>query len=192
MSIRTLLESHIINKDYISIKKQGEDWHGQYIPLNISKTLLLCLSFHDFFPDGYEIIPLKQIVSITYSEVDAFFGDIVKKEGANALISNAPNIDLTDWASVFRFLMETQEIVSVDIGRDGCLDIGKVKSVFADGIEIKRFDATGVWEAESRYDSYEYLTGVEIRNHYVKTFIKYLPEEKGEGDGSSALTKVKK
>ncbi len=172
---KSILAAHIAAQDYISIQRQGEDWPTQCIPLKLSETLLLALDFRDFCPDGYRIIPLRQIVSITHSEVDAYFGKIVKLEGADALIANAPLVDLTDWGSVFRRLRETGEIVIVDIGRDGCIDVGKIMEVTENGIEMRCFDATGVWDQENWYDAYEDLIGVGLRSHYIQTFAKYLP-----------------
>ena len=173
--MRSQLAAHIAAQDYININKRDEDNPSQCIPLGISDSLLLGLSFRDFCPDGYEIVPLEQIVSVTHSEVDAYFGDIVKKEGAVSLIESAPQIDLTDWPSVFRFLMETGEIVIVDIGREGCIDVGKVMEVAAESIEMRRFDAIGVWEQENWCEFYDDLTGVKIRDPYTQTFAKYLP-----------------
>ena len=172
---KSILAAHIAAQDYISIQRQGENWTTQCIPLKLSETLLLVLNFRDFCPDGYGIIPLRQIVSVTHSEVDAYFGKIVKLEGADALISNAPRVDLTDWGTVFRPLRETGEIVSVDIGRDGYIDVGRIMEVTDDGIEMRRFDATGVWDQENWYNAYEDLIGVELRSHYIQTFAKYLP-----------------
>lgn len=174
--VKAKLASHIVAKDYISIQKLGEEWPSQCIPLCVGETLLLSLSFRDFLPDGYEIIPLNQITGITRSEADMYFGEIVKKEGVSDFIDNAPQIDLTDWEAVFHYFMETKEIASVDVG-DGCMDIGKIKAVFPDGIEIRRFDASGVWEKDNWYDSYDCITKVEARSHYIKTFSKYLPPE---------------
>ncbi len=172
---KSILTAHIAARDYISIQKRDEDWPTQCIPLKLSETLLLALNFRDFWPDGYSIIPLRQVVSITHSEVDAYFGKIVKLEGADALISGAPLVDLTDWSSVFRQLRETGEIVIADIGRDGCIDVGKIMEVTANGIEMRCFDATGVWDQENWYHAYEELLRVELRSHYIQTFAKYLP-----------------
>ena len=173
--MRFKLASHIAAQDRISIQKRDEKYPSACIPLAISDSLLLGLSFRNFCPDGYEIIPLEQIVSMTHSEVDAYFGDIVKKEGAVALMESAPQLDLTDWLSVFRFLMETRELVIVDIGKEGCINVGKIMGADAEGIEMRRFDATGVWDEENWREPYENLTGVKIRDPYTQTFAKYLP-----------------
>lgn len=174
--MRTTLATHIAEKDYITIQKQGETWRSQCIPLCMGETLLMSLSFRDFFPDGYEIVALNQVAEMIHSETDVYFGEIVKKEGADGLMDDAPKIDLTDWPSVFRFFMKTKEIISIEVEHE-CMDLGRIKAVFADGIEIRRFDATGVWERENCHVSYGSITKVGVKSHYIKTFEKYLPPE---------------
>lgn len=177
--MRTALAAHIAEKDYITIQKQGETWRSPCIPLCMGETLFMGLRFRDFFPDGYEIAALNQVAEIIHSETDVYFGEIVKREGAGRLMDAAPKIDLTDWPSVFRSFLKTKEIISIEVGNE-CMDIGKIKAVFADGIEIRRFDATGVWERENWYVSYGSITKVGVKSHYIKTFEKYLPQEDSE------------
>lgn len=172
--VQAMLAAHIAAKNYISIQERHESEPGQCIPLRIGKTHLLGLNFRDFLPDGYRIIPLEQIASIRHSESDAYFGDIVKREGIEPFIEGAPPIDLSGWPGIFQFTLETGEFVIVESGENGYLDAGRVMAVAADGIEMRRFDAAGIWDEENTSIAYADMSGVEIRSHYIKMFTKYL------------------
>lgn len=172
--VQALLMAHIAAKNYISIQERHESEPGQCIPLSIGKTHLLGLNFRDFLPDGYRIIPLEQIVSIAHTESDAYFGDIVKREGIEPFVEDAPYMDLSSWLGIFQFTQETREFVIVELGEGGYLDAGRVMAVAADGIEMRRFDAAGIWDEKNTFIAYTDMSSVEIRSHYIKMFTKYL------------------
>lgn len=180
---RAILAVHIEAKDYISIQTRYESEPSQCIPLSAGGTHLLGLNFRDFLPDGYRIIPLEQITSITHSEADAFLGSIVKREGISSFLNDAPRMNLAGWPDIFQFLLETKEFVIVETGEDECLDVGEVMAATSNGIEMRCFDAAGIWDEEKTFILYKDLSGVEIRSHYIKMFTKYL-KDKGMVDES--------
>lgn len=178
------LQTYIQNRDYVQIIKRTDGEDCKCIPINMSDELLMALRFYDFMPDGYEIIPIQSIRLLRHSKSDIYFGRVVKKEGADKLLDEAPNVELDSWPTVFRFLKKTGEIALVDIGHEGCLNAGVVTRVLKTSIAMRCFSPTGQWDKEGWQESYDNITGVELRNHYIHTFEKHLPPmPPGMGDG---------
>lgn len=173
--LRVKLSKYIKTRDYISFRRQDDPELYHCIPLAMGEALLLTLRFFDFQPDGYEIIPLSQISSLRRSNSDAYFGRIVKKEGAMSLVCSAPDITLDSWDSALAFLAQTREVVVVDIGKEDCVEVGVITSSNEAELKMRCFSPTGVWDEEDWCEPCQNITGLQIRNHYTTTFTKYLP-----------------
>lgn len=177
--IRARLSKYIEQKSYIQMERTGDFPYG-CIPVRMSDTLLMVLRFRDFDIEGYEIFPLESIRSVKRSRTDTYFGRIVKKEGAQTALDAAPNIDLCDWTSVFAFLRKTGENVMVDIGREGCCNVGRVMGTSGKKLRMRCFSPAGVWDDVDWLEPYENVTSVQLRTRYTEMFAKYMPplEEK--------------
>lgn len=173
-AIRTELLRHIACKNYVNIEGETSTGSRDCIPVAIGGDMLMVLRFYDFEPHGYEVFPVDRIVSIKYSETDAYFEDIVKKEGAEALIWEAPDIDLQNWQSVFSFFGASGENIVVNIGAEDCVNIGRVISAGGEEVQMRCFGPTGVWDDEDWVEPYENITGIQLRNHYIAMFTKYM------------------
>lgn len=173
-TMRGRLSKYIAQKSYIEIERTGDFPYG-CIPVCMSDQLLMTLRFQDFEPEGYEVVPLEVIKKIKRSNTESYFGRIVKREGAQARLEAAPDIDLQNWTSVFGFLQKTGENVIVDIGKEGCCNVGRVTRVLKEKLQMRCFSPTGVWDDEDWTEPYENITSIQLRTHYVEMFAKYMP-----------------
>lgn len=173
-AIRTELLRHIAHNNYVNIEDETSTGSRDCIPVAMGGDMVMVLRFYDFEPHGYEIFSVDSIVSIKYSATDAYFEGIVKKEGAEALIWQAPNIDLQNWQSVFSFFCASGENIIVDIGAEDCINIGRVISVSGEEVQMRCFGPTGIWDDESWVEPYINITGIQLRNHYISMFTKYM------------------
>lgn len=171
-----LLE-HIKNQDYIQIERKDSAELCTCIPLAISEHFLMVVRFYDFDPYGYEVFPLNSITDICHSDTDVYFGYIVRKEGALTWIKGAPNIDLHSWKSIFSFFISSGENVTVDVGKEGCINIGRITGVTNTSLYMRCFSPTGVWDDEDWIESYKNITGIQFRNSYIRVFSKYLKDK---------------
>lgn len=178
--IRVRLSKYIEQKSYIQMERIGDFPYG-CIPVRMSDTLLMVLRFQDFDIEGYEVFSLEITQNVKHSRTEAYFGRIVKKEGAQTALDAAPNIDLCDWTSVLAFLRKTGENVIVDIGREGCCNVGRVMGTSGKKLRMRCFSPTGVWDDEDWIEPYESITSVQMRTHYTEIFAKYMPPLKMGG-----------
>lgn len=169
------ISEHLINQHYIKLIKTDDDM--RCIPISLGDDFLLVFRFYDFTPYGYEIIPIEQIMEIHHTETNKYFEKIVKKEGAGALIENAPDVCLDNWDTIFSCFIDTGEIIAIDIGKEDCINLGKVIAAEDDELEMLCFSPDGIWDDENWIEPYVNITGIEFRNDYTKIFTKYLSEE---------------
>lgn len=184
-SIKERISKHIEGHDYIQIKRKGTAESWMCIPLAISERFLMILRFYDFEPYGYEIFLVDSIASIQCSDADVFFGHVVMREGALAWIEGRPEIELCDWKTVFSFFSAGGELVTVDIGKEDCVNVGRVTGGTDTTLQMRCFSPSGVWDEEDLIEPYENITGVELRNSYLRMFAKYLPPREKTTGGTA-------
>lgn len=145
------------------------------IPIAASNDLLFVLRYQDFMPDGFEILRLMDIQSYDYSDSCRYFEEIVKKEGAQSLLSDSSDINISNWTTVFTSIKELEYIVIVDIGKEDAVIVGRVASILEDSVRMHCFSPTGVWDDEEWAEPYKNITGIKFKNHYTNIYTKYLP-----------------
>lgn len=143
--LQSSLSTHIQQQHYLELHmKIIEEIQIQCIPVSISNNLLMVLKFQDFMPDGFEIVRVDDIADLSYSETCKYFETIVKQEEASTLLRNAPEIILINWQTVFCSLKNLNSIVIVDIGKEDCVNVGKVLDVSENEVSMLCFSPTGV------------------------------------------------
>lgn len=172
--IRVRLTKYIEQRSYIQVERVGDFPYG-CIPVSMSDELIMTLRFRDFEPEGYEIFPLKAIERIRRSNVETYFGRIVRMEGAEKLLDASPDIKLQDWTSVFAFLKKTGENVVVEVGSEDCCHVGRVIGTSGNRLRIRCFSPTGVWDDADWTEPCENIASIQFRTHYVEMFAKYMP-----------------
>ena len=171
------LSKHIQQHHYLDVTIQtANEEKIQCIPIAVSKEFVLVLNYLDFIADGFYIIRIKDIVNLCYSDSCRYFETIVKKEGAMTFIQHTPPITLSSWNTVFCSLKKLDGIVIVDIGKENCVNVGKICNVLEDAVSMLCFSPTGEWDDQEWVETFDNITGVKFDNHYTNSFAKYLPK----------------
>ncbi len=148
-----------------------------YFPLVSNDKLFLGAEEDDFIIDGYSI---RRFVDVSKVQVNGNMCiKILKAEGIIDSIKT-PNVDITNWETVFTSLQKMNINVIVEnesLNEDECeFTIGKIDRVFKKCVYIYHFDAEGIWDDEPYRIPYTEITSVSFGTRYVETFSKYLSE----------------
>lgn len=149
----------------------------RYIPLKISEKLFLGAEENDFQFNGFSVRRIGDIEKIKVEE--DFVANITMKE-MNAEEMDIPDIDITDWESVFTSLEKWGRITIVEKEhtlREECIfAIGKIEKVARKHVFLRYFGPDGMWDKEQWKIPYEEITSVTVGSRYAETYAKYLPE----------------
>lgn len=181
--IRQLLNDCISPSKLCSVQMKYDHHNEYYYPIKVSERLFLGAREEDFILNGYCIHRIKDIekakvLGSKYLEINAAEGLPDK--------FTAPDVDITDWRSVFCDLDKANRNIIIEIedtDPDYCeFAIGRIVKVLKDRVRIKVFDSEGVWEAEPWEMLFSEITTVTFGSRYVDIFSKYVPdyeEQKG-------------
>ena len=146
-----------------------------YFPFQVSDKLFLGAEEDDFIIDGFSI---RRFCDLTKVEIkDDKCIEIIRNEGILSNIS-APEVDLTDWHSVFLSLQRIEKNIIVEkesFNEDECeYTIGHIEKVLKNKVLFKHFDADGIWQDELIEIPFSQITSVTFGSRYVETFSKYV------------------
>ena len=89
-----------------------------------------------------------------------------------------PDLDLTDWHSVFLSLQRIGKNIIVEkesLDEDEWeFAIGHIEKVLKNKLLFKHFDADGIWQEELLEIPFSQITTVKFGSRYVETFSKYI------------------
>ena len=144
-------------------------------PLKSSDKLFLCADEDDFILDGFSIRRFRDLNKLEIKNDKC--RQIISAEGIlNGL--DAPDIDLTDWRSVFLSLQAYGKNIIIEHADKNDDDwefyIGKIVKVLKNKVVFSHFDADGVWVDEPYDIPYSYITNVTFECRYVTVFSKYV------------------
>lgn len=153
-----------------------EDFYRYYFPLRMTERFFLGAEEDDFLLDGFCI---RLFRDVTKAEVkNDICLDIAKKEGLIDLLA-APEIDLSNWQTIFLGLAETGRNIIVEGEIDGSdtaqFAIGRIERVAKNRLFLRHFDGDGVWQEEPFEIPFAEITSVTFGSRYVEVFSKYLP-----------------
>lgn len=147
-----------------------------YFPLKISDRLFLGAEEDDFILDGYSIRRFRDVEKIEIKDDKCL--EIDRAEGLlDQLVT--PDVDLTDWRSVFASLDKISCHIIIQRERldeeNELFAIGRIMRVMSRHVLLKHFDADGNWQEECWAIPYSQITSVTFGSRYVEVFSKYLP-----------------
>ena len=146
-----------------------------YFPLAISDKLFLGANEDDFIIDGFSIRRFCDVKRVEIKDDKCL--EIIKSEGVLEKI-HVPQINITDWHSVFSSLAEMDYNIIVEresLIYDECeFAIGKIDKVLKTKVFFKHFDADGIWQDECYEIPYSQITSVTFASRYVDVFSKYV------------------
>lgn len=144
-------------------------------PFQVSDKLFLGAEEDDFIIDGFAIRRFCDLtkVQIKYDKCS----EIIKNEGILSNVS-APELDLTDWHSVFLSLQKLEKNIIVEkesLDEDEWeFAIGRIEKVLKNKVLFKHFDADGIWQDDLLEIPFSQITTVTFGSRYVETFSKYV------------------
>ncbi|MEA4846829.1 MAG: hypothetical protein VB106_06305 [Clostridiaceae bacterium] len=152
-------------------------YYTYYFPLLASDKLFLGAKEDDFILDGYTV---RQFKDVTKAQIkNDMCNEILIKEGiVDSIVM--PEIDLTDWQTVFSSLQKRNKNIIVEkesIDEDECeFYIGRIESVYKKFVYVRHFDADGVWQDEPYKIPYTEITSITFDSRYINIYSKYLSD----------------
>ena len=149
--------------------------YSYHFPLKTSDKLFLSADEDDFILNGFSIRRFCDIRKVELKNDKCV--EIIKKEGILDNL-NVPDIDVTNWYTVFNSLSEldTNIIIEKESRDDDEWEfaIGKIIKVLKTKVIFKDFDADGIWQEENCEIPYSQITTVTFASRYVDVFSKYV------------------
>lgn len=125
-------------------------------PLAVGQHLFLMAVDDDFLLNGFTVRRLRDIYQI--GDRKGIYQTIAEKEGLT--IFEPPQVDITNWESVFRSLQSLGKNVIVEREYEpDFFRLGRIETVAQDHVLFRHFDADGVWQ-EPAVISYRDITSV--------------------------------
>ena len=169
--IKSAVKSHKLC--VISLKYDGRN--SCMIPLSSSERLFMATIEEDFLLDGYTVRMYRDVTNAVLS--GEMYRKIMESEG---LLDNleTPDVDVTDWNSVFTSLSRMNKNVIVESEDEDWekagFAIGKIEKVCKNKVYLKHFDADGIWQEELVELPFSEITSVTFGSRYVEIFSKYV------------------
>lgn len=145
--------------------------HVQYgFPLAVGERLFLMAIDDDFILNGFTVRRLRDIYEL--GDRKGIYQTIAEQEGLTNF--DAPDVDLTDWRSVFTSLQKLGKHIIVEREYEpDFFRLGKIKSVGKDHVVLDHYDGDGIWQEPARIE-YRVITSVTFDDRYANTFSKYV------------------
>lgn len=173
--MKELVRNSIETKTLCSMEFKYDHYYLQCFPFQMSDKLFLGANHDDFLLDGFSIRRFCDLTKVQFN--DDKRNEILEAEGILDGVS-APDIDLTDWHSVF---LSLQRIGKNFIVERESLDedkweyaIGHIEKVLKNKILFKDFDANGIWQDDLLEIPFSQITTVTFGSRYVEIFSKYV------------------
>ena len=173
--IKELVNSAAKTKELCEIFFRYDPNESYLFPLMVSEKLFLSANEDYFMVDGFTV---RRFVDVEKAEIKRDkCAEIIKLEGVLNKVK-APQIDITDWYSVFLSLSKLNiniivEKESLDI--DECqFAVGRIEKVLKSKIIFKAFDEEGIWQNECYEIPYSQITSITFDCRYVNVFSKYV------------------
>ena len=149
----------------------------RFLPLAISERLVYMIREGDAAAYGYSVRSLDVIEKVRIE--DGGDNSISKKEEDGE--KNAPELDITDWPSVFRTLRQYGNIVIVECEKlakkNERYAIGRIEKAGKKQVTIRYYGPDTAWEDKRWKIPYENITWVTTSSRYTEVLDRYVPEE---------------
>ena len=165
----------IETKTLCCVEFRYDYYYLHHFPLKMSDRLFLGAKHDDFLLDGFEIRRFCDMTKIKLN--DDKRNEILKAEGIVDALT-LPDLDLTDWHSVFLSLQRIGKNIIVEkesLDEDEWeFAIGHIEKVLKNRVLFKYFSADGIWQEELLEIPFSQITTVTFGSRYVETFSKYV------------------
>ena len=148
----------------------------RFLPLAISEGLVYMIKDGDPAAYGYSVRSLDVIEKVRIE--DGGVDSVSKEEEYEG--KKAPELDITDWPSVFRTLGKYGNVAIVECERlakkNERYAIGKIEKVGRKQVTIRYYGPDAAWENKRWKIPYENVTWVTTSSRYTEVLDRYVPE----------------
>ncbi len=173
--MKELVCSAIATKDLCRAFFKYDTNYRYCFPLLASCRLFLSANENDFSIDGFSVRSFSDLKKISLRRDK--YAEIVKSENVFDCVS-IPEIDLTNWQSVFLSLQVFHKNIIIEkesLDEKECeFAIGRIEKVQKNKVLFKYFDADGVWQDGLLEIPFSQITSVTFGSRYVEIFSKYV------------------
>ena len=159
--IKELINKSVDHRQLCRVKFDYDDNTRFVFPLLTNDKLFLCANEDDFILNGYSIRRFKDVEKAEYQDGKIF--SMVQAEKIDEKIT-VPNIDMTDWQTIFASLKEQNKNIIVENEKaeedDYSFVIGRIIKTTKTKVVMQHFDADGIWEEEFYEVPYTKITSV--------------------------------
>ena len=168
--LRTGLRELIELRTMCGIEYDYSDNVQYGFPLAVGEQLFLLAIDDDFLLNGFTVRRLRDIYEL--GDRKGIYQAIADKEGLTRF--DAPDVDLSDWKSVFTSLQKLGKHIIVEREYEpDFFRLGIIEAVTEDHVLLRHYDADGIWQEPARID-YREITSVTFDDRYANTFCKYV------------------
>lgn len=148
--------------------------------LGLSKTLALLHSFDGFFPDGYSVLRVEDVVKVRSAAHERCWDHILTAEKLLAGLKFRQPIDLTSMRSAIESIARCYDhiIIECEDEEEDVEDfyIGSLVATSDNGIRFRHFDALGYWERRPSTIVLADISRVQFDTPYGNIFSRHTRE----------------
>lgn len=146
--------------------------------LGVGREWVLLHQFHDFYPDGFALLRVKDVVEIRSGAYERHWERMLKKEGTMKQVPKRCEVPLQSTSSALNFLKTRRgnAIVECEDEKEAIEDfyIGRVLKVGKTLVDFANFDALGQWDKSAHKIQINEITKIQFDTPYARVFSKYL------------------
>ncbi len=148
--------------------------------LGVGTDWVLFQQFHDFSPEGFTTLRLRDIKKIRSGEYERQFEKMLSAEGLLGLEVIPNDLPLDNIADLLSALKERGQNIIIEC-EDLIKDIqdfyiGRILSVDQKSVSFIHFNALGRWKDDPVIIPFREITRLEFETPYIKIFSKYVEE----------------
>jgi hypothetical protein len=189
--VKEALAEAIADSDFVRVHRDlPDDTRIACYVETMGDTLVLVQPFFDFFPEGWAVIRLQDVVEVEYDDHEIVLGAMLHAEGIHRQTHPFP-LELGSIGALLRQLHERGCPVIIEAeGPDpqeqlATFTLGSIESIDDLRVHMRAIDAAARYETELVRIPLRDITKVQIGAPYLKNFVKYAswPDKAGKGDG---------
>lgn len=155
----------------------SEPRHNGFV-LALGDEWVLLQQFHDFYPEGYTTVRVRDITDVRSGEYERHWERMLAAEGLLDRVAAPGDVPLDDVPRLLTALQRRGQNVILE-----CEDpdedvedfyIGQILSVDEDSVRFANFDGLGRWDDAPHMIPFGEITKLQFETLYVQTFSKYL------------------
>lgn len=168
--LRTRLQTLSDGRQHCGIVYEYDDGVQNGFPVAVGEQLFLMAVDEVFHLNGFTVRRLRDIHEVRQRK--GLYQSIAEREGLNGFA--APDVDLTNWKSVFISLQWLDKPVIVQRKYEPeYFRLGRIESVKRDRVLIRYVDSEGIWQ-EPVEIPFQGITSVTFGDRYSQVFSKYV------------------